>query len=238
VPNETGLRNLAWIESNRRKVDELSGGRLAYVYLPDTANGGYSFFNRYYFAQVGKQGAVIDERYNGGGALADYIIDYLKRPVMSFIASRDGEEQAEPVGSIYGPKVMIINEMAGSGGDALPWYFHRAGVGKLVGKRTWGGLVGIFSYPPLMDGGSVTAPRVGIYGLHGDWEVENHGISPDVEVEMDPKSVAEGRDPQLERAVQVALDDLKANPLPTYKKPPYPNYHKATGVIQAGSGNK
>jgi tricorn protease len=225
VESETALRGLAWIEGNRRKVDELSGGKLAYVYLPNTAGAGYTNFNRYYFAQVGKQGAVLDERFNGGGQLADYIIDYLHRPVMSQVLTREGEPYAEPEEAIFGPKAMIINEFAGSGGDAMPWYFRKAGVGPLVGTRTWGGLVGIGGYPQLMDGGSITAPRWAIYGLKGQWEVENHGISPDVEVELDPKLVREGHDPQLERAVEVVLDLLKKNPLPAYPKPPYPNYH-------------
>jgi tricorn protease len=225
IDSETGLQNLAWIEANRRQVDELSGGRLAYVYLPDTAGGGYTNFNRYYFAQVGKQGAVLDERFNGGGELADYIIDYLHRSVQSQVMSREGEAYAEPQEAIYGPKVMIINEFAGSGGDAMPWYFRKAGVGPLVGTRTWGGLVGIGGYPQLIDGGSVTAPRWAIYGITGQWEVENRGISPDVEVELDPKLVRQGHDPELERAVEVVLDLLKKKPLPSYPKPPYPNYH-------------
>jgi tricorn protease len=224
VDNEVALRGLAWIEGNRRKVDEMSGGKVAYVYLPNTAEGGYTNFNRYYFAQVGKQAAVLDERFNGGGQLADYIIDYLHRPVMSQVMTREGEAYSEPEEAIFGPKVMIINEFAGSGGDAMPWYFRKAGVGPLVGMRTWGGLVGIGGYPQLMDGGSVTAPRWAIYGLKGEWEVENHGIAPDVEVELDPKLVREGHDPQLERAVEVVLELLKNHPLPTYPKPPYPNY--------------
>jgi tricorn protease len=225
VDDETALRGLAWIEGNRRKVDELSGNKLAYVYLPNTAGGGYTNFNRYYFAQVGKQGAVLDERFNGGGQLADYIIDYLHRPVMSLVMTREGESYSEPEEAIFGPKAMIINEFAGSGGDAMPWYFRKAGVGPLVGMRTWGGLVGIGGYPQLMDGGSVTAPRWAIYGLKGQWEVENQGISPDVEVELDPKLVREGHDPQLERAVQVVMEALKNHPLPTHAKPAYPNYH-------------
>ena len=225
VESEIGLRGLAWIEGNRRKVDILSGGKLAYVYLPNTAGGGFTNFNRYYFAQVGKQGAVLDERFNGGGQLADYIIDYLHRPVMSLVMTREGESYSEPEEAIFGPKAMIINEFAGSGGDAMPWYFRKAGVGPLVGERTWGGLVGIGGYPQLIDGGSITAPRWAIYGLQGQWEVENHGISPDVEVELDPKLVREGHDPQLERAVEVVLDLLKKNPLPSYPTPPYPNYH-------------
>jgi tricorn protease len=225
VESENALRGLDWIEGNRRKVDELSGGKLAYVYLPDTAGGGYTNFNRYFFAQVGKQGAVLDERFNGGGQLADYIIDYLHRPPMSLIMTREGETVAEPEEAIFGPKAMIINEFAGSGGDAMPWYFRKAGVGPLVGMRTWGGLVGIGGYPRLIDGGFITAPRWAIYGLKGQWEVENHGITPDVEVELDPKLVREGHDPQLERAVEVVLDLLKKNPPPSYPKPAYPNYH-------------
>jgi tricorn protease len=225
VESEAGLRNLAWIEGNRRKVDELSSGKLAYVYLPNTAGAGYTNFNRYYFAQVGKQGAVLDERFNGGGQLADYIIDYLRRPVQSLVMTREGETYSEPQEAIYGPKAMIINEFAGSGGDAMPWYFRGAGVGPLVGMRTWGGLVGIGHYPQLIDGGRVTAPRWAIYGLKGQWEVENHGISPDVEVELDPKLVRQGHDPQLERAVEVVLDLLKKNPPPSYPKPPFPDYH-------------
>jgi tricorn protease len=225
LESEAALRNLAWIEGNRRKVDKLSGGKLAYVYLPNTAGAGYTNFNRYYFAQVGKDGAVLDERFNGGGALADYIIDYLRRPVQSLVATREGESYTEPQEAIYGPKTMIINEFAGSGGDAMPWYFRKAGVGQLVGMRTWGGLVGIGGYPVLMDGGTVTAPRWAIYGTEGEWEVENHGIAPDIEVELDPKLVREGHDPQLERAVEVTMQDLKDHPLPKYRQPDYPNYH-------------
>ncbi len=225
VDSEIGLRDLAWIEGNRRKVDELSGGKLAYVYLPDTAGGGFTNFNRYFFAQVGKQGAVLDERFNGGGQLADYIIDYLHRPPMSQIMTREGETVTEPEEAIFGPKAMIINEFAGSGGDAMPWYFRKVGIGPLVGMRTWGGLVGIGGYPRLIDGGFFTAPRWAIYGLKGQWEVENHGITPDVEVELDPNLVREGHDPQLERAVEVVMDLLKKNPQPTYPVPAYPNYH-------------
>ncbi len=226
VESEGALRNLAWIEANRRKVDKLSGGKLAYVYLPNTAGAGYTNFNRYYFAQVGKEGAVLDERFNGGGDLADYIIDYLRRPVMSFVMTREGETYSEPQEAIYGPKTMIINEFAGSGGDAMPWYFRKAGIGPLVGTRTWGGLVGIGGYPVLMDGGFVTAPRWAIYGTKGEWEVENHGIAPDLEVELDPKLVRQGHDPQLEKAVEVTMEALKKNPPPEYKKPAYPNYHQ------------
>ena len=141
-------------------MDELTNGRVAYVYMPDTAFGGLTNFTRYFYAQVGKEAAIIDERFNGGGALATDIIEHLKRKMMSLVATRDGEDEVQPQGAIFGPKVMIINEFAGSGGDAMPNYFRRAGVGKLVGKRTWGGLVGRAGAPPLMDGGFVTAPEL------------------------------------------------------------------------------
>ncbi len=226
VASEFGLRNRAWEEDNRRKVDELSGGKLAYVHVPDTNIGGYLNFNRFYFSQVGKQAAIIDERYNHGGQIADYIIDDLERPLRNCAIAREGEKFCSPLAQIYGPKTMIINEMSGSGGDALPWMFKQDKVGPLVGTRTWGGLVGIYGYPTLMDGGTVTAPRVAIYGLHGAWEVENHGIAPDVEVENDPASVANGHDPQLERAVQITLEALKKNPVVIPDHPPYPDYQK------------
>jgi tricorn protease len=235
VDDESALRNLAWIEENRRKVEQMSGGRVAYVWLPDTHAGGFTNFNRYYFAQTGKEGAVIDERFNGGGYLADYFVDYLHRTTLSCATNRDGEDSCNPVEGIFGPKAMIINEFAGSGGDALPWYFRKLGIGPLIGKRTWGGLVGIGGYPDLIDGGSVTAPRWGIYGLDGEWEVENHGIQPDYDVELEPKAFAEGHDLQLERAVKAVMDELQKNPLPKYKRPAYPNYHQA---VTQGSGQQ
>jgi tricorn protease len=230
VESEENLRRLAWIEGNRRKVDEMSGGRVAYVHLPNTAGAGYSNFNRYYFAQVGKEAAIIDERFNEGGQLADYIIDQLHRPQMSRVATREGADWSSPSGSIYGPKVMIINEMAGSGGDALPWYFRKNNIGPLVGKRTWGGLIGIGGYPELIDGGTVTSPRWALYGLEGNWEVENRGIAPDIEVDLDPAAVRQGRDPQLEKAIEVVMRLLAERPLPAYKRPAYPNYHTNDGL--------
>lgn len=224
VANEFPLRNLDWIENNRRKVDEMSGGKLAYVYLPDTGYGGFTNFNRYFFAQVGKAGVIIDERFNHGGQIADYIVDYLSRKPHSVIQGRDGKLLVDPPLAIYGPKVMLINQFAGSGGDALPWYFRKEKLGSLVGVRTWGGLVGIGGYPPLIDGGSVTAPRVAIGGLGGQWEVEGHGIAPDIEVLQDPKLVREGHDPQLEAGVKRALEMMREHPTPTYAHPAYPDY--------------
>jgi len=228
VATETGLRNLAWIEENRRKVDQLTGGKVAYIYMPDTANGGLTAFNRYFYAQIGKQAAIVDERFNGGGLLATDIAEILNRKPLSAAANRVGSDLVQPQG-IFGPKVMIINERAGSGGDAMPWYFRRAGVGKLVGTRTWGGLVGMAGGPPLMDGGFVGAPSSGIYNpLSGEWEVENIGVPPDIEVEQDPALVRKGRDPQLEKAVEVALEELKKNPPPVLRRPAFPNYSRTT----------
>jgi len=227
VASESGLRNLAWIEGNRRTVDELTNGRVAYVYLPDTYAGGYTNFNRYYFAQVGKDAAIIDERFNGGGDVADYVIDLLRRPLMNYFTMREGKDITTPIEAIFGPKVMIINELAGSGGDAMPWLFRRAGVGPLVGKRTWGGLVGHYTSPgDLLDGGHVGTPNLAFYSPDGIWDVENHGVPPDIEVEMDPKLVREGHDPQLERAVEEVLELLKDYEPPTFTRPPYPNYQE------------
>jgi tricorn protease len=225
VADEFALRNDAWIQHNISEVDRLSGGKLGYVYLPDTGYGGFTNFNRYFFAQVDKEGVILDERYNHGGQIADYVIDMLTRKPMSILVPRDGKTTIDPPLAVYGPKVMIINQFAGSGGDAMPWYFRLAHVGPLVGERTWGGLVGIGGYPTLMDGGSVMAPRIAIGGLNGDWVVEGHGIPPDVEVLQDPKLVREGHDPQLEAAVGVAMNMLREHPLPRYTPPPYPNHH-------------
>lgn len=227
IASEAMLRNTDWIDSNQKKVDQLSGGKLAYVYLPDTGAGGFTNFNRYYFAQTDKQGAIIDERFNGGGQVADYFIEVLGRHIESYWAPRYGAIEHTPNAGIYGPKVMIANEFSGSGGDALPWLFKHAHLGPLVGKRTWGGLVGIGPIPVLMDGGHVTSPSVAFFSPQGQWDVENHGVDPDYAVEQDPKAVSEGHDPQLEKAVALAMEELKQHPQPEVHRPPYPNYHNS-----------
>jgi tricorn protease len=219
VASEAALRHWAWVEGNRRKVHALTNGRVAYVYLPDTGSGGYEEFNRYYFSQLDREAVIIDERFNGGGLVADYIIDLLNRPLLSYWATREGAIFTTPNASIFGPKVMIINEFAGSGGDALPQFFRRRNLGKLVGKRTWGGLIGIYDYPALMDGGFVTAPRLAIFSPDGEWEVENEGVAPDIEVEMTPKLVIEGHDPQLERAIELIMQELEASPRTKMARP-------------------
>jgi tricorn protease len=226
ISSEGRLRNFAWIEGNRRYVDEVTNGKVAYVYMPDTYFGGYTYFNRYFYAQVGREAVIVDERFNAGGALATDIIERLQRKMMSLVATRDGVDEVQPQGAIFGPKVMLINEFAGSGGDAMPWYFKRAKVGPLVGKRTWGGLVGRAGAPRLMDGGMVTAPSSAVWSPDGHWIAENIGVFPDVEVELDPEIVRKGKDPQLEKAIAIVTEELAKHPVPKPKRPAYPNYHK------------
>ena len=230
ISDETALRNVAWVESNRRKVDEMTGGHVAYVYLPDTSAQGCQSFNREYFAQVGKSAAIIDDRYNSGGLDSDYIIENLSRPLMNYWHTRYGQDITAPQEAIFGPKVMIINEMAGSGGEALPWAFRKADVGPLIGTRTWGGLVGVYAVPDdLLDGGSVWTPDLAFYNPNGSWEIENHGVAPDLEVEDDPQAEREGHDPQLEKAVEVVRDLLQNKPtLKSVELPPFPNYYRVT----------
>ncbi len=224
VASDQGLRTRAWIEGNRRLVDSLSHGTLAYVYLPNTGGPGYESFNRYYFAQQDKQGAVIDERYNGGGQAADYIIDVLERKFDGYFNNVAGDRVpfTSPAAGIWGPKVMIINEMAGSGGDLMPYMFHYRKIGTLVGKRTWGGLVHTADTPPFIDGGSAIAPRGGFFGVDGKWHVENEGIAPDIDVEDWPKDIAAGHDMQLERAVQEGMKQLADHPVARLMKEPAP----------------
>jgi tricorn protease len=236
VANEQTLRTRAWVEDNRRLVDKLSNGQLAYVYLPNTGQPGYTSFNRYYFAQQDKKGAIIDERYNGGGSAADYIIDALERDFDGYFNNVAGDRVpfTSPGAGIWGPKVMIINEMAGSGGDLMPYMFKRRKIGELVGKRTWGGLVHTADTPLFIDGGSMIAPRGGFFDRNGKWAVENEGVSPDVDVENWPKDVIAGHDPQLERAVQEAMRMLKEKPVERLMKEPAPPTH---GKRKSGGGS-
>jgi len=229
VASEQGLRTRAFVEDNRRLVDKLSGGQLAYVYLPNTGQPGYQSFNRYYFAQQDKQGVIVDERYNGGGSAADYIIDVLQRSFDGYFNNAAGDRYpfTSPSAGIWGPKVMIINEMAGSGGDLMPFMFKFRKIGALVGKRTWGGLVHTADTPSFIDGGSMIAPRGGFFNRDGKWAVENEGTAPDIDVENWPKDVIAGHDMQLERAVQEALRLLKEHPVNRMsKEPPSPTWGK------------
>ncbi len=222
--SERWLRTWAWVEDNRQRVDELSDGKLAYVWLPNTGRGGYEMFNRMYFAQQDRQGAVIDERNNGGGSAADYIIEVLDRELTGYFNSRaaDNEPFTQPMAGLWGPKVMVINERAGSGGDLLPYLFRFKEIGPLVGTRTWGGLVGTWDTPPLIDGGRFVAPRGGFFDVDGEWAVEGIGVAPDIEVRNDPAPVIAGHDPQLEAAVDEALRLLEAHPVELKPEPPAP----------------
>ena len=224
IANEQALRTRAWVEENRRLVDKLSSGRLAYVYVPSTGQPGYASFNRYYFSQQDKQGAIIDERFNTGGSAADYIIDVLQRDFDGYFNNVAGDRYpfTSPSAGIWGPKVMIVNEMAGSGGDLMPWMFKYRKIGLLVGKRTWGGLVHTADTPLFIDGGSMIAPRGGFFTREGKWDVENEGTTPDIDVENWPKDAIAGHDAQLERAVVEALRMLQEKPVNRLSKEPRP----------------
>lgn len=223
IGSENGLRQKAWIEDNRRKVDELSDGKLAYVWVPNTAGSGFSNFNRYLFAQQDKQGAVIDERFNGGGLLDDYMVDLLTRELRAAITNEvpNGKAFKLPAG-IHGPKVLLINELAGSGGDYFPWVFRHQNAGKLIGKRTWGGLVKSSVHYAFIDGGAMTAPDNAVFDpIKKEWIGENKGIAPDIEVRQSAKALHEGRDPQLEKAIEVLLEELKNRVEPDMSPPAF-----------------
>jgi tricorn protease len=221
LADEAALRNHDWVEGNLKKVQQATGGKVAYVYVPNTAALGHAYFKRYFFPQTDKQAIIVDERFNGGGQVADYYIDHLRRPFTAMWATRYGDDLKTPGAAITGPKVMLIDETAGSGGDLLPWMFRKYKLGPLVGKRTWGGLVGILGFPLLMDGGRVTAPNLAIWTEDG-WVVENEGVPPDVEVEQLPADVIAGRDPQLEKAIEIVMKELEKNPPKEMKRPPFP----------------
>lgn len=225
LETEWAIRNRDWVEGNMKKVHDATNGDVAYVYVPNTTVDGFEYFKRYFYPQANKKAIIIDERFNGGGSLADYYIDILKRPEQAYWNFRYGKDLKSPSASIQGPRIMIIDETAGSGGDYLPWMFRKFNMGTLVGKRTWGGLVGVLGYPEFIDGGVVTAPNIAFYTEDG-FRVENEGVAPDVEVEQLPELVIKGSDPQLEKAIEIALKQLKENPPKEMKRPPYPIRNK------------
>jgi tricorn protease len=222
IDDEFALRNRDWVESNIRKVHEATDGRVAYVYVPNTTTLGHIYFKRYFFPQADKDAIIVDERFNGGGSVADYYIDWLRKPVISYWAMRYGADLKTPSASIQGPKVMLINESAGSGGDLLPYMFRKFGMGKLVGTATWGGLVGTLGFPVLMDGGMVTAPNLAFWDEGEGFGIENVGVPPDIEIEQTPADVIAGRDPQLEKAIALMREELEKNPPVKPKRPPFP----------------
>ncbi|WP_158218772.1 S41 family peptidase [Roseateles aquatilis] len=207
--NEGRLRQWAWIDHNRQEVDRLSGGKIAYVYMPDTAGSGFQHFNRMFFAQVDKTGLIVDDRRNGGGQAANYVTELLNRAYLGSWKDRDGLIYDTPAGAIYGPKAMLIDQDAGSGGDFMPYAFKRTGLGPLIGKRTWGGLIGISANPGLIDGGYLVVPFFRFFTPEGEWRIENEGVAPDIDVDLDPVAVNQGRDVQLEAAVANVQERLK-----------------------------
>lgn len=226
IGSEAQLRNRYWIESNLRRVDSATGGRVAYVYVPNTTTAGYESFKRYFYPQAHKDAIIVDERFNGGGQLADYYVDVLARQTMSYWAMRYGEDLRTPTASIAGPKALLIDETAGSGGDYFPWMFRKMNLGPLIGQRTWGGLVGILGFPVLMDGGTMTAPNLAIWTPEEGFIVENVGVPPDIDVEQTPKDVIAGKDPQLDRAIAWVMEELRKNPPTKPSRPPYPDKTK------------
>ncbi len=224
--SETRLRHLSWIESNRKRVEEASNGRLGYVYVRSTGVDGQNELIRQYYAQLDKEGMVIDERFNSGGQIPDRFIEMLNRKPLAFWAVRDGEDWSWPPVANFGPKVMLINGWSGSGGDAFPDYFRKAGLGPLIGTRTWGGLIGISGAPALIDGGSVTVPTFRMYDPDGTWFKEGHGVDPDIEVQPDYQKLSQGTDVQLERGIEEALRML--NEPSKFNEPGRPAYEDRT----------
>ena len=221
IGSEGTLRYLNWVETNRRKVDQATGGRVAYMHVPDTSSLGVVMFDKYFAGQLGRDGLIVDERYNHGGWSPDFYTEKLGRRVLLALSPRDGKEFV-PQAGYFGPKIMLVNERAGSGGDLFPYYFKKEKIGPLVGTRTWGGVIGMGGLPPMMDGSSVTAPGWAWWEPNpgGGWVVENHGVDPDVTVEQRPDLEVQGYDPQLEKAIEIALEGLKT--VPPLKRPPYP----------------
>jgi tricorn protease len=222
LADESRLRNLAWIESNRKRVDQETHGRVGYVYVPNTGVDGQTELVRQYRAQTDKDGMIIDERFNSGGQIPDRFVELLDRPIESYWKTRDGVPQQTPPIANPGPKAMLINGWSGSGGDAFPYYFKQRGLGPLIGRRTWGGLIGISGTPSFVDGGVVTAPTFAVYGTDGKWIVEGHGVEPDIDVVDDPTQLAKGVDPQLERAIKEVMTAVEKQP----KRPAPPAYTK------------
>jgi tricorn protease len=220
--SEYMLRYLDWVETRRGMVDEATDGRVGYIHVPNTSLFGLNEFSRSFFAQTRKEGLIIDVRYNGGGMIPDMFIERLQRNLMSLWAPREGQIWRTPNAALFGHMVCVINEYAGSGGDALPFYFREQGLGPLIGTRTWGGLVGIARRLPLMDGGGVTCSEFAFMNMKGDWDVENHGVDPDIEVDNRPDLVIKGQDPQLEKAIEVVLKKMKEEPKKLPERPPFP----------------
>lgn len=226
VASDANLRFRYWIENNRKVVDEKSKGRVGYIYVVNTGQPGQNDLFRQYYGQLAKEALIIDDRWNGGGQIPTRFIELMNRPVTNYWAKRDGRDWTWPQDAQHGPKCMLTNGMAGSGGDMFPALFRQAGLGKLIGMRTWGGLVGISGNPQMIDGSAVTAPTFAYYETNGTWGIEGHGVDPDIEVVDDPAKMVDGGDPQLESAIDYMLKELKVHPYNAPKRPKYPDRSK------------
>jgi tricorn protease len=233
---ETRLRHLAWIESNRKRVEEATDGRVGYVYVRSTGIDGQNELVRQFSAQFDKAGMIVDERFNSGGQIPDRFVELLNRPPLAFWAVRTGKDWQWPPVSHFGPKVMLINGWSGSGGDAFPYYFKEAGVGPLIGSRTWGGLIGLSGTPPLVDGGVSLVPTFRMYSTDGEWFPEGHGVEPDIDVPEDPTALARGSDPQLERAIEEVMSLIRQNPPVTADRPDYED--RTAGAARRAATNE
>ncbi|MCH8508778.1 MAG: hypothetical protein LAT64_08420 [Phycisphaerales bacterium] len=227
LPSEASLRYRAWVEDNRRYVYEASDGRIGYIYVPNTGVQGQNELFRQFYGQIGMQALLIDERWNGGGQIPTRFIELLNRPRTNYWKRRDGKDWPWPYDSHQGPKAMLINGNAGSGGDMFPWLFRHNEIGKLIGTRTWGGLIGITGVPGLIDGGYTAVPTFGFYTTEGRWSIEGYGVDPDIEVIADPSKFVDGRDPQLDAAIEHLLAEIDANP---YQRPESPADPVRTGI--------
>jgi tricorn protease len=221
IGSERWLRHYAWMEANRRRVEEISAGKIGYIYVRDTGSEGQSQLYRQFRAQYMKPGLIIDERWNAGGQIPDRFIELLGRKVTNYWGVRDGRDWQTPAVAHTGPKAMLTNGWSGSGGDCFPWLFRESKLGPLIGTRTWGGLIGMTGAPPLIDGGSVTVPTFSIYDRTGEWIIEGHGVDPDIEVIDDPSAMSQGADPQLDRAIREVTEALEAEPPLLPKRPTY-----------------
>jgi len=221
LESETRLRNLEWIEANRRRVEEASNGRIGYAFVPDTGTNGQTELVRQFRNQIAKEGLIIDERFNGGGQLADRFIEMMTRALATRIFFRNAALMTRPEVTHFGPKAMLINGWAGSGGDAFPWFFRTMKVGPIIGERTWGGLIGPAVGHELVDGGRIVVPLGRLFGPDGKWFAEGHGVDPDIVVVDDPGEMAKGRDPQLERGIQEVLRLLDEKPPKLPQPPPF-----------------
>jgi len=208
LKNDDKLRELDWVARNRQIVDAASGGRIGYIFVPDTSRNGQDELMRQYRAQYTKEALIIDERFNSGGALGDRLVELLNRPPLVYFSVRNGRDYPLPELSHRGPKVMLTNGWSYSGGDGFPLLFKQAGVGKLIGTRTWGGLIGPAMSVPFVSGGRVAAPPQRVYTPDGEW-AGTHGVVPDVFIENDPGELMNGRDMQLDYAVQDLLGQLE-----------------------------